>query len=223
MKPDPVYQRIDFPAAPGDRPYIFINMVTTIDGKIVTGNRNEPVQDLGSSVDHATMHLLHRFCDGLIIGAGTLRATPMIRVPQHVNRYVASASGNVDPSHPFLSAAPDRSYLVTSKAGCPGAELAAVRAGESEVDWKEALRIIRQDHGVERLLCEGGSELNAQLLGQDLVDELFWTVAPKVKLGADIPTYAGGEPLPRESVLQFDLLSCIPHENEIFLRYRRHR
>ena len=69
----------------------------------------------------------------------------------------------------------------------------------------------------------GGSELNAQLLKADVVDELFLTVAPKIKLGRDVPTYAGGEPLPREAILDFDLLESHVLGDEVFLRYRRRR
>ena len=73
------------------------------------------------------------------------------------------------------------------------------------------------------LLVEGGSELNASLLSQDLVDELFWTVSPKVKLGRDVPTYADGESLPREALLNFRLLGNETVGDEVYLRYHRRR
>ena len=76
---------------------------------------------------------------------------------------------------------------------------------------------------VERLLIEGGSELNAALLALDLVDELFWTVAPNVKLGRGVPTYADGEPLPRGSLLSFEIVSVHQVVDELYLRYRRVR
>ena len=49
------YQDLKYPEPPNDRPYVVINMVTTIDGKIITGERGEPVHDLGSATDHAMM------------------------------------------------------------------------------------------------------------------------------------------------------------------------
>ena len=87
-------------------------------------------------------------------------------------------------------------------------------------DWPTFLKELREQ-GVERLYVLGGSELNGQLLGADLVDELFLTVAPKVRLGADLPTYAGGEALPREGLLEFDLIESHVVGDEVFLRYRR--
>jgi riboflavin biosynthesis pyrimidine reductase len=56
-----------------------------------------------------------------------------------------------------------------------------------------------------------------------MVDELFLTLAPKVKLGANLPTYAGGDPLDKEDVLRWRLVGCHPIEDEVFLRYRRDR
>ena len=70
-------------------------------------------------------------------------------------------------------------------------------------------------------MIEGGSELNAAILRLNLVDELFLTVAPKIKLGSDIPTYAGGRALERELVQDYKLISSQVKEDEIFLRYRR--
>ena len=80
-----------------------------------------------------------------------------------------------------------------------------------------------REKGVERLYVLGGSDLNGQLLGADLVDELFLTVAPKVRLGDDLPTYAGGEALPRSDLLDFTLVESHVVQDEVFLRYRRRK
>jgi riboflavin biosynthesis pyrimidine reductase len=97
-----------------------------------------------------------------------------------------------------------------------------LRTGEDEVDLEQLLTKLK-GMGVRRLLVLGGSELNAALLQNNLVDELFLTIAPKVKLGRDIPTYAGGNALPREHVQKFRLVEHHAFENEVFLRYRRER
>ena len=82
---------------------------------------------------------------------------------------------------------------------------------------------LRLNFGIERLLVEGGSEVNASFLSKDLVEELFLTIAPKIRLGRDLPTYAGGDPFPRGHMPAFELLSCQTIEDEVFLRYRRKR
>jgi len=75
--------------------------------------------------------------------------------------------------------------------------------------------------GVRRLLVLGGSELNAQWLQNNLIDELFITIAPKVKLGRDVPTYADGVPLPRAQIQRYQVVECHVVNDEVFLRYRR--
>ena len=79
----------------------------------------------------------------------------------------------------------------------------------------------RNKLGIQRLLVLGGSELNAQLLAANLIDELFVTIAPKVRLGRDVPTYADGEPLSRGNLQQYSLVENHAIGNEIFIRYRR--
>jgi riboflavin biosynthesis pyrimidine reductase len=76
---------------------------------------------------------------------------------------------------------------------------------------------------VRRVLVEGGSELNAMLLGQDLVDEIFLTVAPKIKMGRQTPTIAGGEPFARAELTNWHLHAHHLVNDELFLRYRRAR
>jgi len=209
------YANLTFPEAPPERPYVSINMVTTIDGKILTGERDEPVMDLGSKEDHAAMRRLEEASDAVILGAGSLRATPKLWYPAQLTRVVVSASGQVPLDGRFFTDAPDRAYVATNSAvrGAPTLPL----------PLRETLRVLRQDHGVERILCEGGSELNAHLIAEGLVDELFLTLAPKVKLGRDVPTYADGEPLPRQQVQAFDLIELTRVGDEVFLRYRRTR
>lgn len=213
----PPYPGLAFPTGPEDRPYVAINMVATIDGKILTGERNENVMDLGSKADHAAMREIQAAVDGIMIGAGSLRATKGLWYPSEKARFVVSTSGDIDQDGRFFTDTPDRAYIV----GFEGPVKPANFKSGGEVNLAAALKKMRAELGIERLLVEGGSELNAALLAENLVDELFLTVAPKVKLGRDIPTYAGGKPLPREAVQNYELVSHIRLENEIFLRYRR--
>lgn len=218
-----VYPQLSFPEPPEDRPYVLLNMVSTIDGKIVTGTREEPVQDLGSKTDHATMRQIQAVADAILIGAQTLRATPKIRYPEGKYRFVASRTGEVDPFTEFFAGDPDRAFVATSLASRNRVpeEAQAICMGEMELDFPGLLRTMRVDMGIRYLLSEGGSHLNGDLFRADLVDEVFLTVAPKVKCGDDVPTLAGGDPLPRGALRHYSLISAIPAGDEVFLRYRR--
>jgi predicted DsbA family dithiol-disulfide isomerase/riboflavin biosynthesis pyrimidine reductase len=190
-----IYWRLEFPPAPTDRPYTFVDMIETIDGKILSGKANESVQDLGSNEDKLLMKRLEKAADAVLMGANTLRATPKSWSPQTPKRFVLSKSGNVPQDHAYLS-------------------------GDSAVLDQLDLRPLRAQ-GIKRLLVLGGSEVNAQMLAEDLIDEIFVTIAPKVKLGRDTLTIAGGEPLARDALKKFELIEDHRIGDELFLRYRR--
>ena len=57
------------------------------------------------------------------------------------------------------------------------------------------LRHLRSDYGVRTLLCEGGPTLFGALLTEDVVDELFLTLAPKLAGGGSGPTITSGPEL----------------------------
>ncbi len=216
-----IYPDLQFPPAGEERPYLAINMVATIDGKIVTGNRDEPVQDLGSKLDHQTMRVIQAAVDGIMIGAGTLRSTPKLWYPADKSRFVVTGSGNVDPDCRFFSDAPERAYAVTTLDSTIPEPLQTVRAGSEEIDFRSILHKLRLQLGIHHLLVEGGSDLNSSLFRLDLVDEIFLTLAPKIKLGADVPTIADGIALPREQIQSWSLITAIAAVDEVFLRYRR--
>jgi riboflavin-specific deaminase-like protein len=217
------YQDLKYPNPPEDRPYVVINMVTTIDGKIVTGERGEPVHDLGSEVDHTMMRHIQASVDAILIGATNQRTTPKLWYPADKIRIVVTRSGDVLYPSRFFDDAPEKAIVFCTDSSklpdLPGMTR-VFRLGENAVDWERAIRLLKE-LGITKLLVEGGSEVNAQLLGLQLVDELFLTIAPKIKLGEDTPTYADGKALSKEAVQHYQLLEHHIHNNEVFLRFRR--
>lgn len=218
-----VYPELAFPEPSTDRPHVFINMVATIDGKIVSGDRTEGVQDLGSDVDHATMRQIESAADAIVIGASTLRASPKLWYPAHVPRFLVSASGEFPIDVRFFTDSPEIAFVLTSQSKMTNMPegVQVMGFGESEIDFAAAFKWLRENMGVRKLLCEGGSKLNATLFAAGLIDEIFLTIAPKIKLGADTPTIADGLALPREEIQNFALIEHNVVGDELFLRYRR--
>jgi riboflavin biosynthesis pyrimidine reductase len=220
-----IYSNLEFPASPKDRPYTFINMIATIDGKTVIGDRGDSVAGLGSKVDQELMDRIEAASDAVLLGAQTLRATTKSWNPKAPIRVAVSKSGDVPFDAKFFTAPESQAYLA-----CPTRmvkelpeHVTRINAGDQEVDPVWLAKHLRQEMGVERLHILGGSETNASFLSHDLVDELFLTMAPKLKMGRDLPTYAGGEPLPKDQLQAYDLIEHHVVENEVFLRYRRRR
>lgn len=218
-----VYPALSFPPAQSDRPYILLNMVSTLDGKIISGERDEPVGDLGSALDHRTMHAIEDAAGAVLIGAGSLRATPKFGYTSGLKRFVMTRSGDVDATSDFFAG--DHAYVIVPRKNAHRVSdsLQVIIGGEEEIELAKVIHHLRSELGITRLLLEGGSEINALFFTKDWVDEVFLTLAPKIKLGDDVPTLAGGAPLPREALRQYELVSCEPYQNELFLRYRRAR
>jgi riboflavin biosynthesis pyrimidine reductase len=65
--------------------------------------------------------------------------------------------------------------------------------GKNKVALGQALGWLQREWAVNRLLCEGGGELNFELLRLGLVDELHLTICPRIIGGRDAPTIADGD------------------------------
>ena len=92
------------------------------------------------------------------------------------------------------------------------------KIGRGRVDLPELLRRLA-DRGVERLLVEGGGELNWALLCDDLVDELHVTIAPALLGGRAAPTLLGGEGFPMKMQRRLRLEQLVREGDELFCRY----
>ncbi len=202
-----------------DRPHLAINMVATVDGRAALGGT---ATGIGSQRDRELMRQLRAAADVVLHGAGTVRADPLsARVPQHlVEQRVArgmapqplgaiiTASGNLPAEHPYWQS-PAVVYVTSDAAVHVPAEVVRVP------DVPAAIQDLAQ-RGVKRILCEGGPKLNAELLQADLVDEIYFTLAPKLAGGAEPLTIVQGGNFP---IVRLKLLSMDEHDGELFLRY----
>jgi riboflavin biosynthesis pyrimidine reductase len=95
-----------------------------------------------------------------------------------------------------------------------------IRLPGNRIDWSVAMERLF-DLGIKKLNVLGGSVVNSQLIRAEIIDEIFLTIAPKIKLGEGVPTIADGEPLLRSEVKHFKLIEHHRIGSELFLRYRR--
>ncbi|MDH3626896.1 MAG: dihydrofolate reductase family protein [Acidobacteriota bacterium] len=222
-----------------NRPFVYINMATTVDGKITSARREYP--RFTSPLDREHMDRLRARADGLLVGAGTLRAdNPRLDVrtqamrdyrlklgkPAGLHAIVVSGSAQLPTDSRFFHDDHGaRRILVTTESTDPAA-LAALESrcevwqlGEEQVDLGSVLRRLR-DEGLESVLCEGGGELNARLIHEDLVDEINLTLAPTLLCGRDAPTIADGVGLTMADQRRLELIECRQEQDELYLRYR---
>ena len=105
--------------------------------------------------------------------------------PEYNLRVIVSGSGSLNPNaEVFKHRFSPIIILTTGRAS--KAKLLQLQAvadevkicGRREINFRAALRWLREKWGVKRLLCEGGGELNDALFRAGLVDELHLTICP---------------------------------------------
>ena len=218
--------------APSGRPHLVLNMVATLDGKATIEGRTA---GMGNAADRRIFHLLRTQVDAVMVGAGTLRAERygrMIKDPELRERrereglagdpLAVLVSGRLDlpPGLRLLEEPEQPLVVVTASEGeleTAAGEVSYLRF-EGRVDFAEALRRLREDHGVRSVLCEGGPTLNAYLFEAGVVDELFLTLSPKVVGGVTALTIVAGVGLPEGVELEPEWI--LENEGHVFLRLR---
>jgi riboflavin biosynthesis pyrimidine reductase len=231
------------------QPCVYANFVASIDGVTALGPE---YPSSGSAIsghapaDRFVMGLLRACADVVLIGAGTLRATPgHLWTPAHVCPAAAesfaafrrglggdgdpllavvTARGDVPAGHPALRAG---TLVLTTAAGAlrlrgrlPPACTIVDLGDWPKLPPADVLAAAR-DRGGNMVLTEGGPRLLGQLAAAGLLDELFLTISP-VLAGrghtARPGLVAGLELLPGRAG-PAELLTVRRHGSYLFLRY----
>ncbi|HEX2222151.1 MAG TPA: dihydrofolate reductase family protein [Candidatus Limnocylindria bacterium] len=237
---DAAYADRRLPEPPVGRPWVGVNMVTSIDGR---AQLSGTADGLAGRADRRLMRLLRLPYDAVASGAGTLRTdgNVWLRVPadlaaRRVQRglppqpttIVIAGSSPVPLDAGWLRGDEPRVLVVGSDSphagdGAaplpPGTELLVAPTPRPAVTWLLDRLAAR---GIRSVLFEGGPTTNAVLLAADAIDELHWTIGP-ILLGTDalgmIAAIPGGSPWalqPRRG----RLASVHRHADELFVTYR---
>lgn len=242
-----IYGRLGFSS-----PAVYSNFVTSIDGVVSLGQTPSAGSVISGKypADRFLLALLRACADAVVLGAGTLRATPgHLWTPAHVYPALASdfaalreglgrraepqlvvltASGNIDFSHPALVKG---ALIFTTPAGAraigdrlpASCELVAMSedAESTTLDISLVIAELRR-RGLRALLTEGGPHVMGRLLERILLDEAFVTISPVVA-GRDDERRLGmveGIELLPGRGGWGRLLSARRHGDYLFLRYR---
>lgn len=232
-----------------DEPCLFANFVETVDGVVAIPDlpRSNALIAAESEADRFVMGLLRASADAILVGSGTMRASPTgtwqpervyppaaeafaelrLRQRRYESPAVAfvTAGGSFDPTHPALEQGAivltTRSAAAVLKGSVPAAsEVVAVNDGE-QVDLQQALTCLHE-RGFSMILSEGGPTLFASLLASGLVPELFLTISPLLAgraVRSRLPLITGVELLPNATAA-LGLVSVRRHDDHLFLRYR---
>lgn len=207
-----------------NRPFVFINVAMTADGKIDTSERKGSA--ISSKRDKERVDMLRAEADAVLVGGKTLlEELPKLTVKSETLREGRIHQGR--PPNPikvgvvtvadipidsdFVKAGDARVVIFTTHRTSKE-QLEHLRTHGVEVFVDDAPRVdlvkmmsTLKEIGVGRLMVEGGGTMNFELLRLGLVDELTLYIAPMIFGGANAPTLADGLGVPRDAAIEMHL------------------
>lgn len=220
------------------RPKVIANFAITWDGRISTRNRTPA--NFSSPADKRRLLEIRAEADAVLASATTVEADTMTmglpdpalrarRVAcgqgEYPLRVLVSGSGAINPElrifsetvSPVVVFSTDR-MPAKVKAGLEGR--AALRLDRGPlVDLQAMLQVLKEEFGVQSVVCEGGGRLFNALLSANLVDELCLTVCPRVFGGQGGVTLTGTAAGWFPSAVSARLMSFEPIGGECFTRW----
>jgi 2,5-diamino-6-(ribosylamino)-4(3H)-pyrimidinone 5'-phosphate reductase len=225
------------------RPFVFINVAMTADGKLDTFERKGAA--ISSRRDKERVDRLRAESDAIMVGGKTLLGEdPKLTVKSEALRAERVRRGlspnpvkvgvitkaELKNHSGFLLEGPARVVIFTTHQTSKE-RIAALRSqgaevytdGQDRVNLVNALSLLK-DLGINRLMVEGGATLNFELLRLGLVDEVTAYVAPLIFGGASAPTLAAGSGLKRSEAIPLKLIQVESWaEGGVVLKYQLER
>ena len=225
-------------------PFVFSNFGMTADGKIAFAKGS--FTPFSSRRDREHMMELRTTSDAVMCGARTIEVTGTILgnggekfrklrlkngLAEFPLRVIVSGSGSINPAAEIFKKKFSPIVILTT-ARISKTNLKRLRTvadevkicGKTEINFPAALRWLREQWNVDRLLCEGGGELHGALIRADLLDELHLTICPKIFGGRNAPTIADGKGFFQlADAAQFILKSTNRVDDELFAVFARRK
>ncbi|MEM0302632.1 MAG: 2,5-diamino-6-(ribosylamino)-4(3H)-pyrimidinone 5'-phosphate reductase [Archaeoglobaceae archaeon] len=189
------------------RPYVLINVASSLDGKISDETRKQ--LRISCKEDLERVDRLRADADAIMVGIGTILSDdPRLNVKSKELREHRILNGK--PENPIKVIVDSKCRIPETAKVFEGEVIVAVSKiadksrvekisrkakvvvfGEEKVDLKSLMEYL-YDIGIKKLMVEGGSTLISSLLSQNLVDEIFIYYAPIMIGGAKSPTICDG-------------------------------
>jgi 2,5-diamino-6-(ribosylamino)-4(3H)-pyrimidinone 5'-phosphate reductase len=207
------------------RPYTYINIAMTADGKIDTFERKGSA--ISSPRDKERVDKMRAESDAVLVGGLTLLdEDPKLTVKSEALRTERVAReltpnpvkvgvvtlANLQPDSEFLSAGPARVVIfTTNQTSNDQLDFLRSRGVEVFVHQEQRVNLAKmmqalKELGINRLMVEGGGTMNFELIKLGLVDEITAYIAPMIFGGANAPTPADGLGVPRDAAFHLKLM-----------------
>jgi 2,5-diamino-6-(ribosylamino)-4(3H)-pyrimidinone 5'-phosphate reductase len=222
------------------KPFVFINVAVTADGKMDTYERRGSA--ISSAKDKLRVDRLRAESDAVMVGGRTLLdEDPKLTVKSEGMRAERVARGltpnpikvgivtkaDIRPDSDFLNFGGARIVIfTTNQTSSIQIELLRSRGVDVFIHESPRVDLVNALHtlsglGVKRLMVEGGGTLNFELLRLGLVDELTMYVAPLIFGGESAPTAAAGSGVARSEAIPLRLVKSEVYDEEggVLLHY----
>lgn len=207
-----------------NRPFVFINVAMTADGKIDTFERKGSA--ISSKQDKERVDMLRAEADAVLVGGKTLlEELPKLTVKSEALREGRIQQGrspnpikvgvvtvaDIPMDSDFVKAGDARVVIFTthrtSKEQLERLHMHGVEVFADDAPRVDLVKMMStlKEIGVGRLMVEGGGTMNFELLRLGLVDELTLYIAPMIFGGANAPTLADGLGVPRDAAIEMRL------------------
>lgn len=211
------------------RPYIYLKLAATLDGRIATRTGNS--RWISNPYSRAEVHALRAGIGlaggAILIGGGTFRADdPQLsarlenKTPQPLACVLTSRLPKQESEFRLLNERPEQAIFFASPAAAASTTAEALRKKGSRViaigpgndgkpDFATMFRVLREELGCYYVLCEGGGRLALSLLESGYMDEFHLFIAPMI-LGDNEarPLFTGRAPMSIDEALQLRICSA---------------
>lgn len=222
------------------KPIVSVNMASSIDGKVATKERG-PVK-LGSAYDSRRMAEIRADHDVVVMGTGTFLAHPSSlivapkdlrskrakkKLPTHPATAIVSSKAIMPKVAPWLTDYKIERWLFCGRKANRGRLQKLMQEGvrvsqdfQERPDPARILEILRRN-GHQRILLEGGGEMNAAFFEQDLVDRIYLTLCPLLIGSSDAPTIFDGIGFDRSGLSRWTIREKRMHSGELYMVFDR--
>jgi riboflavin-specific deaminase-like protein len=167
------------------------------------------------------VHRLRADSDAIMVGSGTIRADDSkltvnesligAKIEKHPIRVVVSSNGKIPLKSRVITHKPDIPTLIATTSQCSLNQRKILEKSGCQViecgkgpltDLHQLFYILKTEFKVEKLMVEGGSRLNGELINQQLIDEIQVAIAPVI-CGQGVPLLTFSKAIPKFSKSPF--------------------
>jgi len=220
------------------KPFVFINAVMSIDGKISTIERKQV--RISNKADLERVDRLRAESDAVLVGMNTVLVDdPKLTVKSKELRRERTENGksenpmkvtigrvdNLNLDSDFLNYGNAKVVIFTThesdkwKIDELSGKAKIVISNGKKVNLRDVMKVLWK-MGIRRLMVEGGGNLNFELIKEGLVDEVYIAIAPKIFGGHTAPTLVDGEGFEEGSIVKLKHIGSEKLDDILILKYR---